>query len=344
MSTMLVLAIPVALLCRYLIERSRRRTYAVPAGFQPRITLPHEREFELYHNALSLCSKKTRLCLAELGIDYASHHIDLIETGSYENLGRAFLRVNPAGTVPVLLHHGHPVYESHEQIRYAAERAAAGAPMLIPADPGRRAEMEAWVDRASLTGDDPIAHAGESAGNAAPGLTLPIFAAMLEEIPVYRIAEGLLFHRIKKRPLVFLALKLRRLRGFKKLKPAVAALHECGRAMHAHLDALEAQLSTSGGPWIIGDQFTLADVSWAVILERLNEAECIELYIGDGKRPALTAWWQAIQARPSYDQAIRGHAHPTVERGRLRLRAAMDADPELRSALSEFLRGQCADM
>ena len=26
--------------------------------------------------------------------------------------------VNPAGTVPVLIHNGHPVYESHEQIVY----------------------------------------------------------------------------------------------------------------------------------------------------------------------------------------------------------------------------------
>ena len=26
--------------------------------------------------------------------------------------------VNPAGTVPVLVHNGHPVYESHEQILY----------------------------------------------------------------------------------------------------------------------------------------------------------------------------------------------------------------------------------
>ena len=33
--------------------------------------------------------------------------------------GLEYLRdVNPAGTVPVLIHNGHPVYESHEQIVY----------------------------------------------------------------------------------------------------------------------------------------------------------------------------------------------------------------------------------
>jgi hypothetical protein len=29
-----------------------------------------------------------------------------------------FLNINPAGTVPVLVHKEHPIYESHEQIVY----------------------------------------------------------------------------------------------------------------------------------------------------------------------------------------------------------------------------------
>ena len=82
-------------------ERSRRQTHPVPAGLQLEVDLPYDQEFELYHNALSLCSMKVRVCLAELGLPYMSHPIDLIETGSYENIGRRFLAVNPGGTVPV---------------------------------------------------------------------------------------------------------------------------------------------------------------------------------------------------------------------------------------------------
>ncbi|MCH8149689.1 MAG: acyltransferase domain-containing protein, partial [Planctomycetes bacterium] len=52
-------------------------------------------------------------------VAYHSHHIDLIETGTYENIRARMLSVNPAGTVPVLVHNGHPIYESHAQIRYA---------------------------------------------------------------------------------------------------------------------------------------------------------------------------------------------------------------------------------
>ena len=131
----LVFLVPIlGLAAWYAWERSHRKTHAMPPGLQPDIDIPHTAEFELYHNAFSLCSKKTRVCLAELDIDHASHHIDLIETGSYKNLSRHFLAVNPQGVVPVLVHHGHPVYESHEQIRYAADHAGTDAEALVPHD------------------------------------------------------------------------------------------------------------------------------------------------------------------------------------------------------------------
>ena len=294
---------------------------------RPDVTLPHTQEFELYHNALSLCSKKSRLCLAELGIDYASHPVDLIETGRYETLSRDFLRVNPAGTVPVLVHHGHPIYESHEQIRYAAEHADTPHG-LVPDDPELRDEMERWVDRSSLTGDDPTRAMDASAGNAVPGLTVPLFAAMIGEIGTPRILEGLLFHRLKQRPLVFLALKARGLEKLHRLTPAMQILERSIVSMGRHLDALEARLEKTGGPWILGVPFSLADVSFAVIFDRLREADSLHVFL-DGTRPACQAYWGALRARPSYAAAIEAHTHPTVSAGLERLRAAKARIPAL---------------
>ena len=174
-------------------EKRQRAAHPVSPGLQRSVDLPHEQAFELYHNALSLCSMKTRVCMAELGVPYKSHPIDLIETGSYQNISRHFLAVNPGGTVPVLVHEGHPVYESHEQIRYAADHAPAGAPDLVPEDPALVEQMQRWIDRSSLT-EDPLAHGDESAGNAVPGLTVPLFAAMIDQIPYSKIFEGALFH------------------------------------------------------------------------------------------------------------------------------------------------------
>ena len=335
----LVLIVLVGLASWYVYERSQRRTFSVPPGLQTDVSLPYEDEWELYHNALSLCSKKTRLCMAELGVPYRSHHVDLVETGSYEVLSRAFLAVNPAGTVPVLVYRGHPVYESHEQIRFAADWAADHGPecaaRLVPGDSALASEMQEWIDRSSLLGDDPLANASASAGNAVPGLTVPLFAAMMEEIPWSKPLEGLLFHRFKQRPLMFLAFKRSGIAKLHRLGPAAGVIRKCLHEMHDHLDALEQQLEKTGGPWILGDAYSLADVSFTVIFDRLREADSIHVFLGDGKRPATTAYWERLRARPSYHEAIEEHDHPIVNRGTERIRAAKQADPELRRALEE---------
>jgi glutathione S-transferase len=313
-------------------EKAHRRTHPVPPGLQAEIDLPYEEEFELYHNALSLCSMKTRLCMAELGIPYRGHAIDLIETGRYETLSRAFLAVNPAGTVPVLVHRGHPIYESHEQIRYAAAHAPPDSPALVPADPALKREMERWVDLSSLTAD-PIRAPEQSVGNAVPRLTFQLFAAMIEEIPYRNILEGLLFHFDKRRPILFLTLKARGLGRLHTIKPLMGMLAVGRRHVGAHLDALEKQLATSGGPWILGGTFSLADVSWAVIFERLRQVDDEHVFLGGGLRPGCTAYWERLKERPSYAEAILGYPHPLIDHGIRRLKEAKAADPVLREAL-----------
>jgi glutathione S-transferase len=317
----------------YLRERTHRRTRAMSGGVHSEITLPHEREFELYHNAFSLCSKKVRVALAELGIEYASHHIDLIETRAYETLGRRFLAVNPGGVVPVLVHDGHPVYESHDQIRYAAAHAPEGAPSLVPADPTTHAEMQRWIDCASIVGDNVIETTRVSAGACAAGLTIPLFAAMITEIPTRRILEGLLFHRLKIRPLLFLSLKVVGIRRLSLVQPVIRIIQTSRHYMRAHLAALDAQLTRRGGPWILGEQFTLADVSWVVIFDRMTEQDAMDVFLGGGRQTAVAAYWERLRARPSYAGGIAAHRHGTVTRGTERLRAAKAADPELRRLL-----------
>jgi glutathione S-transferase len=313
-------------------ENARRKTHPVLAGYRPEIELPFEQEFELYHNALSLCSMKSRVCLAELEIPYRSHHIDLIETGCYENIRRPFLLVNPGSNVPVLVHRGHPVYESHEQIRYAAEHAPPDSPSLLPDDLKLREQMQHWVELSSLT-KDPIEHGDESIGNAVPGLTLPLFAAMIGQIAAWKVLEGLLFHFDKLRPLVFLTFKVRGLAKLGRVAPAMQVLARSRRQASHHLDALEKQLVESGGPWILGESFSLADVSWLVIFERMLQADCLEVFLGQGKRPACAAYWGRLQARPSYRAAILDQSHPSVTHGTQRLKQAKAADPSLREAL-----------
>jgi glutathione S-transferase len=319
----------------YVWERQHRPTRAMPGGLREEITLPHEQPWELYHNNLSLCSKKTRACLSELSIEYESHHVDLIETGRYENVSREFLKVNPGGLVPVLVHEGHPVYESHEQIVYAAAHSD-DAHRLVPADPDQRRRMDAWVRKTSLIGDDPVSALNDTAANAIPGLTLPLFAAMLERVPLRRIFEGLLFHRLKRRAFVLLIIKLYGIDSLTSAKPLLRVVQASRDAMQIHLDDLEASLKASGGPWIVGEPFTLADIGMLAILERLREADWLDVFLS-GQRPRVAAYWRALQTRPSYQSAIAGFRGETIERGTARLIEAKATSPVLRFALIEAM-------
>lgn len=324
---------------------------SVPAGgLHPEIDLPHGVEWELYHNSFSLCSKKVRVCMAELGLPYESHHVHLIETGAYETVRRAYLRINPAGTVPVLVHRGHPVYESHEQIVYAAEHGGENGSRLLPREPARRRLVDEWSDRASLVGN-PMSGLERRAGNCIPPLTFPLFATMVAYVPYREIAKGLLSHPNKERPLFFTLLKTLTVRALPKLPPAVNAIAAARRHMQSHLDALERRLDSHGGPWIAGDSYTLADVSWTVILDRLVEADWADGFWGGGcavpeargaaasavegtgKRPRVAQYWQRLQARPSFSSEIEAVRCEITRKGIEDLRVAKAEDPRLRAAL-----------
>ncbi|RZO71792.1 MAG: glutathione S-transferase family protein [OM182 bacterium] len=305
----IVLATAALALLAVLRERTLRQTRAVPPGLQSDVTLPYNAEWTLYHNPFSLCSKKIRVCMAEYGVPYDSISIDLIETGGYQNISRDFLKVNPGATVPVLLHNGHPIYESHEQLNYVAGRVDE-AGLLMPHGPEQKEVMAAWVHKTSLLGDHPIESPEATAGNAVAGLTIPIFASMVAKIPVLKIFEGLLFHRIKQRVFFFLLMKLTGLSKTLTLKPVNQIIHRADRAMAAHLIDLEHQLDQSGGPWICGQQFTLADVGMMVIFDRLREGDWLTRSLDD--RPVLQRYWAALQQRPSYRQGCLEFAHPAV--------------------------------
>lgn len=119
----------------------------------------------------------------------------------------------------------------------------------------------------------------------------------------------------------------------KKLPLLRKAFEKSREDMHCYLDMLEIQLGRAGDPWILGRQFTLADVSWLVILERLRQVDALDVFVNPFDRPACRAWWSACTARPSYHTAITAHEHPVVVHGTRRLQAMKAADAGLRAFL-----------
>ena len=94
---------------------------------------------ELYHYEPSANSMKPMLCLKEKGIDFVSRYIDL---HSFEQHSPDFVRVNPNGQVPALLHDGEIITESTVINEYLDD-VFPQVP-LRPRAPAARARMRVW--------------------------------------------------------------------------------------------------------------------------------------------------------------------------------------------------------
>lgn len=275
----------------------------------------------LYHNALSMCSGKVRVCLAEKSVPYESRHIELVETQWYQNVSPEFLQVNPGGTVPVLLHHGHPIYESHEQIAYIdAHLGAPSAPGLVPdaaTHPVEAAECQRWVHLSSMTDFSPAGPA-KTLGNCIPPITFPLFVQMLKKVDTEQIQYGLDHHPIKDRPRTFMAFKLGGIEVFRD-GPFHDAVRGARDAMRVHLETLSEQLQASGGPFLLGSDLCLGDVGLMSIMERLRVTDNEFLWAG---LEAVEKYWAALQQRRSYQDALVAHSHPNVVFGEAEIKAA----------------------
>ena len=87
-------------------------------GPHPKRKMLWATSLELFGNPVCPSTARVRVCLEEKGVAYTFTPVELIETGDYGNLSRAYLRVNPGGLVPTLVHEGVPVYESAAILEY----------------------------------------------------------------------------------------------------------------------------------------------------------------------------------------------------------------------------------
>ena len=66
-----------------------------------------------------------------------------------------------------------------------------------------------------------------------------------------------------------------------------------------------------GRTWLLGDGYTLADISITPFIARLYYLTLLEVWLEE--RPRATAWWEQAKSRPSYEVAI-GHALTEIQK------------------------------
>jgi glutathione S-transferase len=214
------------------------------------------------------------MVLHEKGVPFDEVRIDL---GKKEQLKPEYLAINPNGVVPTLVDDGTPIVESSVICEYLDEKYPQNS--LVPDDLIERARMRAWM------------HYIEEV--AVGAIRVPSFNRAF----LYRF-EGqdqkqFEMNEIGPRPVRReLFQRMGSPKGFSKgeIDRSLEQLSETCRRM-------DAAVATKG-PWLMGEQFTLADVLVMPSIDRMADLGLSNIW--DGKYPGVNAWYEHLQARPAF--------------------------------------------
>jgi glutathione S-transferase len=233
---------------------------------------------DLYYYENSVCSERVLMTLAEKAIEnWTGHHIDLFKG---EQANPEYLKLNPKAQVPTLVHNGHIIRESSIICDYLDDFRPQN--LLKPNEAADIARMREWVKEADDAGFQAVAALSFIAVFRDKLLDMPLsereklWAEHTDLARTYRqkscVTDGL------NSPHAMIAIS----------------------AWEKIFDQLEAVLS-NGNTWIMGEQFTLAEINFAPLIARLEAINFLEIWIE--QRSATGEWWQRLKSRPGFIQA-----------------------------------------
>jgi glutathione S-transferase len=233
---------------------------------------------ELYNFSQSTCSLKVRICLEEKGLIWVDRRL---VSKNHDHLSDWYLKLNPNGVVPTLLHDGRPVYESSVILQYL-DQIHPETP-LVPADPYEQAKMRAWLAFVDAVPTPAVRYPSFQFG----GL-LKKFQAM---------SEGEFDEQVTKRPVKSAFYKtMSRQTGF-----GDAALGEAYKALRNTAARMDRMFDENGGPWLLGAHYSIADIAVAPLIDRAEDLG-LEL-LWENTYPSVDDWLKRMQARTAYARA-----------------------------------------
>lgn len=228
----------------------------------------------LYNAKQSTCSQKVRLSLAEKGLSFEEHILDLF---GGDQLKPEYLKINPNGVVPTLVHDGHPIIDSSVIIEYLDD-VFPEVP-LRPTDPLKLAEMRAWM---RFFEEVPTPAIRVPSYN---NVFLQHFKSMTdEEFRAYGESKPL-------RKQFFLKMG-------KTGYPPEEVKHSEER-LQLTVNRMETALQDA--PWLLGEEYSLADICVVPVFARMNDIGLARLW---RESPGVSAWFDQFRERPAYSQAF----------------------------------------
>ena len=236
---------------------------------------------ELYHHGSSACAAKVRFALAEKQLGWTGHYVDILKG---EQFDPAYLKINPKGVVPVLVHDGALIPESTVICEYL-EDAFSDAAALFPQDPLSRAKVRLWTKAVD-----------EELHPACSALTY----VLSHRHTILRNGAGSFDDFLKGAGPDGLAARTLKWRWIQEGLDAPGAGDKI-RLYDGYLHKMEETLTAQ--EWLAGDAFTMADVALAPYLNRLAMLACHGMWT-DGRLPRVEAWFEKVKARPTFEPAF----------------------------------------
>jgi tetrachloro-p-hydroquinone reductive dehalogenase len=244
-------------------------------------------QLELLHAAPSYYSMVARLALAEAGVPYRSHLIDIHL--AKQQLSDAYRQLNPHMTVPTLRGEGLLLTDSRAILQWAAAQAGEA---WMDGEPALRAPIGAVVE-----GHYAISIEDLTFGKLL--LTQPLLARVVPKV-LARLAEGL-DQRAATAADGGASLRAKAAQNRQRLAYFTegSAPEKLAQRQQEVRTFLQGLPPVSPGEGLFGPRFSSADVVVAVLLARLA-------WIGEGNlvsRTDLQTWWAQVQRRPAFKQA-----------------------------------------
>jgi len=231
---------------------------------------------ELYHHSTSVCAAKVRLVLGEKKLEWTGHFIDIFKSEQYDP---AYLKLNPKGVVPTLVHDGRVIRESTLIDEYLDE--AFPTPALMPADPYSRARMRLWPKMV-----DETVHIACAAVTFALFHRFNVLKMAPDELEIYINNTREPVFRERKRGWVHQGLDAPDVRQAIKIHDKMLA-------------DMEAALAES--TWVAGPDYSLADISLTPYVNRLAMLGLEGMW---RRRPHVADWFARISTRPNFKPAV----------------------------------------
>ncbi len=252
----------------------------------------------LYHAEPAANSLKTLIAIKEKGVAFTSHFVNLHKFEQHEP---AFVKLNPNGQVPALVHDDKVITESTVINEYLDE--TFDGPPLRPAHPYWRARMRIWtkfVDEYFCPALSFIAW-HHMIRNITDKLTPEEFEAKVARIPLkeqqnkWRTAAK---------------------QGYTKQQ-----LEDWGRQVRTSVERMEKQLGSTA--WLAGAQFSLADVSCFAMAASMPRVS--PNLMNSKHTPRLLDWHHRMSARPGVEAALAmpNPVRDTMEAGRSRMASVL---------------------